>query len=109
VLDLDHPESRKVIEACFLIEELSSCYPDILKLQGTELDSLFGGCRLKLGKLGLLADELLSEERSELANKNVQLLYKALTGQVSITEKDFDKIDGLLNQLSNKCFSCWCI
>ncbi len=109
MLDLDQPESKKMMEACFLIDEISKSYSGILHSDSSQREFLFGSYRLKLGQVGLLADEILPADKRELANHNIKLLYKILTGQVSATEEDFSKIEELLNVLSNDCFSCWCI
>lgn len=109
MLDLEQPEAKKIIKACYLIEALSKSFTIILSLDGEEKEKLFGKNRVLLGKLGLLADDILDSDKKELANKHIMLLYKALTGEISATEQDADKVARLLNGLSDDCFHCWCI
>ena len=109
MLDLDSPESKKIIEACFLLEEIGGSYKEIVALEGKAQEVVFGRNRVKLGRLAILAESLLAPNQLEAADTNIKLLYKALTGQVSITEQDFKKIESLLSQLSNESFGCWCI
>ena len=109
MLDINQPESQRIIEACLLIDELFRDYPNLIKINGAEFESFYGMNRIKLGRLGIIADQILPGNKLELANTNIRLLYKVLTGQLEVTEKDFSKIESLLKQLSNECFSCWCI
>ncbi|TQV88280.1 hypothetical protein [Aliikangiella coralliicola] len=109
MLDLDQPGARKILDACCLIEELQNSFAGIVEFEGEKRDDLFSKNRLKLGELGLLADELLPQDKRKLANHNIKLLYKVLTGQITSNKEDFEKIESLLNELSDDCFSCWCI
>ncbi|MFM2479705.1 hypothetical protein [Celerinatantimonas sp. MCCC 1A17872] len=109
MIDIEQPESDKIIHGCRIIDELLKTFEQITSLDSQALQRLHQTNKQKLGMLSLYADAVLTEHKKAQANRNIMLLYKPLTGQVTVTKEDFPKIQELLEQLSHECFCCWCI
>lgn len=116
MIEIEQPESDKIIHRCRIIDELLKTFEQMTSLDSQALQRLHQTNKQKLGMLGLYADAVLTEHKKAQANRNIMLLYKPLTGQdkpltgqVAVTKEDFPKIQELLEQLSHECFCCWCI
>lgn len=109
MLDLSKEESHNLIKVCFIIEKLRFSAHKLIDLKGDELEAYYSDNRYKLGLIAMEADRTLNAEKKAEADKIIKRLYKPMTGQISVTDKDFDKISDLFLELEDSCFSCWVI
>ncbi|NHZ98097.1 hypothetical protein [Massilia sp. CCM 8734] len=101
------PESKILINACFLIEKLQNELNNILSFSSDQLSRWHSQNEVRLALLLQFAEQTrLPEESCERIRKNVCMLHKPLTGAVDISADDIGKTSALLREIDNEGFCC---
>ncbi|UOD31721.1 hypothetical protein INH39_08585 [Massilia violaceinigra] len=104
------PESRTLINACWLIEEMQNELRHVLSFSGDQRSRWHAQNEVRLAQLLQFAEQArLSGDTYERIRKNVCMLYKPLTGAVEISADDIGRISALLREIDNEGFCCWTI
>ncbi|NHZ34445.1 hypothetical protein [Massilia rubra] len=104
------PESKSLINACFLIEKLQNELNTMLSFSSDQLSRWHSQNEVRLALLLQFAEQArLPEESYERIQKNVCMLHKPLTGAVDISADDIGRISALLREIDNEGFCCWMI
>ena len=104
------PESRALVDACFLIEKLLGELSAMQSYSSDQLSRWHSQNELRLALLLQFAEQArLPEESRDRILKSVCMLHKPLTGAVEISADDIGRISALLCNIDSQGFCCWVI
>lgn len=104
------PESRALITACFLLDEMQSELKDVLSFTENQRTQLQSKNEVRLALLLQAAERVqLHQVSYERIKKNFCMLHKPLTGAVEISTHDVEGISAVFSDMDNNGFCCWMI